>query len=263
MNSISIDCLFAVNFCLDYVALRLCTTILKKDTRKQNLSKHTLAALIIAALECVSCVIPRYLPVFLLAIISFFTVSLLFSDTAFALLYLCVSLWTGILLTFVMNFFKGALPMNEVVTLQTQFSKKRFVLAGAVLVSLIVLKIYFDRLQKRSEKASLEVVYKNQKARFSALRDSGNLLRDPLSGRPVAVLSRAAAEKLGIGADLITDAASKVRVIPVKSVGYTGILYAFVPRSAMIDGKKQNICVALDPKNRDFSGFDAIIPANM
>lgn len=261
MKSISIDCLFAVNFCLNYVAIRLCTTILRVYCK--NLRRHTAAAVLIAALECASCLFPRYLTVFVLTSISFWVVFTVFWRADIALLYTGLSLWTGLLMTFVMKFFKGVLPMDEVVITKTQFNKKRLILAVLTLAVLTLLKLYFDKAGKRPKNACLEIVYKDKKVKLFALRDTGNMLKDPLSGRPVAVLSRDAAKKLGLSESSIMDAESKVRVIPIKSVGYTGILYAFVPREATVDGKKQNICIALDTKNGDFSGYDAIIPSNI
>jgi len=262
MNSISIDCLFAVNFCLDFLALRLCTTILSHHGYER---RHTAAALTLAALECASCVFPRLFPAYLWALISVILVFLTYFRVDMALLYSGFSLWTGILMTFAMKFFKGVLQLEEEVRVETaaQFDKKRLILAALTLTALTFLKIYFDKTQKRPEKACLEVVYKGKKASLCALRDTGNMLKDPLSGRPVAILSKDAAKKLGVGENIVMDAASKVRVIPVKSVGHTGILYAFVPQIATVDGKKQSICIALDPKNADFSGYDAIIPSNL
>lgn len=261
MNSISIDCLFAVNFCLDFLALRLCTTILGHSRQDQR--RHMAAALILAAIECAACVFPRLFNANILALASVVVVFWAYFRVDIALLYSGISLWTGILMTFVMKFFKGVLQLDEGVGVEAvaQFDKKRLIFAALTLAALTFLKLYFDKTQKRPEKACLEVVYKGKKASLCALRDTGNMLRDPLSGRPVAILSKDAAKKLGVGEDIVMDAASKVRVIPVKSVGHTGILYAFVPQIATVDGKKQSICIALDPKNSDFSGYDAIIPS--
>ena len=261
MKSISIDCLFAVDFCINYVDIRLCTTILQVYCK--NLRRHTAAAVLIAVLECASCVFPRYLSTFVLTAISFLVVFTVFCRMDVALLYSGLSLWTGLSLTFVMKFFKGVLPMDEVVITRSQFDKKRLIFAVLTLAGLTLLKLYFDKAGKRPKNACLEIVYKDKKVKLFALRDTGNMLKDPLSGRPVAVLSRDAAKKLGLSENSVMDAESKVRVIPIKSVGHTGILYAFVPKTAAVDGKKQNICIALDPKNGDFSGYDAIIPSNI
>lgn len=258
-TAISIDCLFAVNFCLDLVALRLCSLPFKKEPKRLF---YVLAALL-ALLECLACVFPAYLPSPLLVLIGFLLVWGTVGRILFALLYSCVSLWAGIFITIFMKFFKGVLLVDNSSESFTKINKQRAFWAVFALVLLVLLKIFLDKREKLPKSADLEIVFKGKALKLCALRDSGNLLKDPFSGRSVVIISKNASDKLGVCAGKLLQGSARLRIIPIKSVGYSGLLYAFIPDLVKIDGKARSVCVALDPKNRDFSGFDAIIPSNM
>jgi len=261
MNSISLDCLFLVNFCVNYVTFKLCGIVTGKRSVKN--ASLTAGAAMCALFECLSCVYPAFFTAGLAVVLCALTAFFVFWDVFCALIYTCLGLWFGIFMTLMMKFFKGVIDVDEVGATYLAFDKKRLIFAALTLASLTFLKLYFDKKQKRPQKASLFVVYADKRASLLAMRDSGNLLKDPLSGKPVAILSRNGAKKLGVNYDTITKSGAGFRVIPVKSVGHTGILYAFLPSGAMIDGKKRDICIALDQKNADYSGFDAIIPSSI
>ena len=261
MIEISLDCLFLVNFCLNYLSIRLCTTILKRKVT--DMRKIGVASAVISLIECASCVAPKIFNIYLLTVLGFLTVYFLLSSLISALLYTCFSLWSGVLLTYIMKIFKGVIPMSDALASDLRFDTGKLMAAGSALIVLLLIKYCLGKSQKKVGFANMSISYKDKTATLRALRDSGNLLRDPLSGRSVAILSQNGAKKLGVNDDLLTDPTLRIRVIPIKTVGYTGILYAFIPSSAEIDGKKKSICVALDPQNTDFSGCDAIIPSNI
>ena len=160
-----------------------------------------------------------------------------------------------------MKFLKGIKEMNDTSPLRISRDPLRIALGIGLCAALLVAKLYFDKRSIKSKYGVLSVTYKGKSARFKALRDSGNFLKDPLSGRSVAVIGSLGAKKLNVGRSSID--CTHLRIIPVKSIGYTGMLYGFIPDLAFLDGKKVSICVALDRKNTDFSGFDAIIPQDL
>lgn len=108
---------------------------------------------------------------------------------------------------------------------------------------------------------------------FEALCDSGNLLREPLSSRPVIIADRSRLR--GLVPTLCTDTAeyaipqelaSRIRMIPVDGVNGHGLLYGFSPDSVtIINGRKEKPCdavIAVSPHG-SFGGFYANAPASI
>lgn len=105
------------------------------------------------------------------------------------------------------------------------------------------------------------------------LVDSGNMARDPFSQRPVAIIGAGSLDKDLISAVCDCDDRNKIypdirpRVIPIKTVSGTALLYAFIPESMYIftDGKmlKADCIIAIDRRNDPFFGRDGIIPATL
>lgn len=100
---------------------------------------------------------------------------------------------------------------------------------------------------------SLTISLSGRICEMSALSDTGNLLRDPISKAPVIV-----AEKKHIAylfPDGVPDIENsntgniKIRLIPFSSLGKSdGMLTGFVPDEVCIDGKKtKNVIVAISP----------------
>ncbi len=92
---------------------------------------------------------------------------------------------------------------------------------------------------------------------LTALADTGNTLRDPISGDPVLVAdARAARELLGLGEQALSDpmgtlADGKIpglRLIPYHAVGNPGgLLLAFRPEKLTCDGRETSMVVAFAP----------------
>ena len=90
-----------------------------------------------------------------------------------------------------------------------------------------------------------------------ALQDTGNTLRDPVSGESVVVISPRAARNLtglteeDLRAPLETLARRPIpglRLIPYRAVGAGGLLLGLKIQEAELDGKKQSLLVAFAPE---------------
>ena len=124
---------------------------------------------------------------------------------------------------------------------------------------------------KRTRTVTVEAVLFGKSVVLCGMVDSGNLLKDPISGRHVIVAERKKLEKIlptdfpRAGGDLFSmDLAPKLRLIPAKTATGEGVLTAIVPDSLVIvDGDKRyasNDLIApvdLDGYSED---FDALIP---
>ena len=108
---------------------------------------------------------------------------------------------------------------------------------------------------------------------FDAMTDSGNLLCDPMSGKPVilmrktellsilpselfAVFENSDANALtGVSPSLV----SSVRLIPSVSVGGDKLLFAFLPRKIAVDGVEVSAVIAMGD-DRLYGSFPALVP---
>jgi hypothetical protein len=111
--------------------------------------------------------------------------------------------------------------------------------------------------------------------------DSGNFLREPASGRPVIITGystlcpllppelhyafrRKNTAALG---EIDMKYMKHVRIIPISTVGHSGILLGFLPDKITVDGIERDACIAIDDnvlpagKKSDYNGFSAVIPA--
>ncbi len=125
--------------------------------------------------------------------------------------------------------------------------------------------------------AAVRVVLGGRQARFTALRDTGNTLRDPISGCPVlvadgALLGRLLPELRVTAAELKMPAALlerinarcpalRPRLLPYKAVGVDGgLLLALRPEEVEISGKREAMLVAFSPGSvSDGGGYEALL----
>ena len=122
---------------------------------------------------------------------------------------------------------------------------------------------------------SVRVTLESQTAVLTALRDTGNTLRDPVSGWPVMVCDGALLKKLLPelkDADLKdpmallqrvqkTAPGTRPRLVPYKAVGVeSGLLLALRPREVQIGGKEERVLLAFTPGSvSDGGGYQALL----
>ncbi len=115
----------------------------------------------------------------------------------------------------------------------------------------------------------VELSREGREVRLMALHDTGNTLRDPLTGEQVMVAgAEAAMELLGLDRDALADpvataAKGKVpglRLIPYRAVGQSGgmLLGVRVPE-ARIGGKRRSMVVAFAPDGLGGDEYGALI----
>lgn len=109
-------------------------------------------------------------------------------------------------------------------------------------------------LRKRQELICVELTYRDQTLQLMALRDTGNTLRDPITGKAVLIVGADIAEKLtGLTPAALRDPVKTMetvpglRLIPYKCVGSSGFLLALPIPKAKIDNRQQSTLVALSP----------------
>ena len=138
------------------------------------------------------------------------------------------------------------------------------------LFSLLSGKIIKKKTSKKQ--CSLSITLNQASVCLDALIDSGNLLTEPISGKPVIVTAFEAVRKI-IPLELFSlfkardtscigncTYASKIRVIPTSTVNGKSLLYAFFPDKVSVDGKEIDVYIAISPDTESFDGLSAIVP---
>lgn len=115
------------------------------------------------------------------------------------------------------------------------------------------------------EYVPVTLTYGGKTASFTALRDTGNALRDPISGEPVLVVSGEIGERLTgltrqqLSSPLETMAARPLpglRLIPYHAVGNKGGLMLAMRFSGAVVGKRQqNVLVAFAAEGLESTGM--------
>lgn len=125
--------------------------------------------------------------------------------------------------------------------------------------------------------AELEIMLHENRVRLTALRDTGNTLKDPISGCQVLVADWTVLQRLLPQADLrqerflepaglMTELSGQVpqaafRLIPYKAVGVEhGLLLALRPEEVKINGRREQLLVGFSPvRISDGGGYEALL----
>ncbi len=112
------------------------------------------------------------------------------------------------------------------------------------------------------EKVPIAGTYRGRTVRTLALRDTGNTLRDPITGEAVTVLSPLLGEKLGIPGEALRDPAGAMipglRLIPARTVGGGGLLAAVRCDCITIDGKPAGTLAAFAREDFGNGAYQAL-----
>ena len=120
-------------------------------------------------------------------------------------------------------------------------------------------RLSFDGVPGRREYVPLVIRYADKTLKLLALRDTGNTLRDPITGQQALVLSAGAASRLtGLTLQQIKDPlttatqrpVSGLRILPYRTIGQgSGMMLAMVFEDVVLDGQKKKTLVAFAPEN--------------
>ena len=137
-------------------------------------------------------------------------------------------------------------------------------LAAAAVVSLLCILGFGGRAYGR-EYIPVELCYNGKKLRLLALRDTGNMLRDPITGQAVLVVDAAVGETLlGLSREQLADpiqtvesaAVPGLRLLPYSSIGSPkGMLAAIRLDNAKIGNFRGSTVVAFAPQKLDGEGI--------
>ena len=113
------------------------------------------------------------------------------------------------------------------------------------------------------ELVPISVTYGGQTVRALALRDTGNTLRDPITGEAVTVLSPEVGQRLGLSVAVLKDPAGAMtlglRLIPARTVGGGGLLAAVRCEKLEINGRPGGTMVAFAREHFGNGEYEALI----
>ncbi|MBQ9545250.1 MAG: sigma-E processing peptidase SpoIIGA [Clostridia bacterium] len=148
------------------------------------------------------------------------------------------------------------------------------VLIVAVTLLVTVFRFCGELTKSRLETvcATVRIEAFGKSKRMLGLCDSGNLLKEPISGWPVIIVGYGEAKGFipdeYFGGSIV--ASNNLFAVPVSSVGGKKIIYGFIPQSIVISGAGRKrkrtldeIIVAVDADTELFGGCGCLVPANL
>ena len=111
---------------------------------------------------------------------------------------------------------------------------------------------------------TVEIRMNSHRLTLTALIDSGNLLRDPVTGLPVIVISRRAAARLTLlpAPGRLTPG---MRLISVRTVAGSALMAVFRPSAVFLEERgvwrAVNAIIGLSPDG--YEGFQALVPSSL
>lgn len=128
------------------------------------------------------------------------------------------------------------------------------------------------RKKNTQKDCELTITLNKQSVTLKGLIDSGNLLKEPISGKPVIIATFNSLRKI-IPPELFDllknktpnipyncQAVSRIRIIPTSTVNDKGVLLGIFPDSVTLDKKNVDVYIAITNDKDSFGDFSAIVP---
>ncbi|MBQ7318624.1 MAG: sigma-E processing peptidase SpoIIGA [Clostridia bacterium] len=283
------DLLFLVNFSMDFLAFYLCSRLLHRPLSPvRGILAATLGALYaIAALFSPLRGLPALAVDLAVCLLLCCIAMLRRGEHPLQLLrlggaYLLISALLGGVMTLLSSQLNRTLSPDALP--RESDGMGVFSLLASLAAAVVWLLCRVVRRTRATQTVTLQITENDNVLTLPALCDSGNLLRDPISARPVipidahnarriipeAVLQSAAAEHLTDAvAALPPELARRVRLVPAKSAlgAHSTLLLAWLPEHLSLQSGKSHreisAYLAPLPLNTAARGFCAIIPSEL
>ena len=287
MTVVYVDVLFLINFCMDFLSLVIAGASLHLEIRHSYLSlASALGGLyaVIAALYPGNAVIGTCIGVATACLLCYISYGRACRGKRFWCLFAFfygASWLLGGMITgayeVLRGFFENRTDLFLAITEGDGEIAFFFLLllSCAFLLNMLKRHLYFKREEKSVD---ITVRSEDRTARLSALVDSGNMLCDPLSGKPCIVLSQKAAERLvptdvmqmalhgdPRAAKLSGRSARRIRMIPADTVGGHRLLIGYRADKITVEAERGAHAVeallVIGGGEDEYCGHAALIPA--
>lgn len=247
------DVVFAVNFVSSYIMLYILGKVINrvKIRKKRLIAASVIGGIFAAVVFCTE--IPVYFSyiiriasVCLMIIISFFEQrKCVAAQLAWFTVMTCVMVFSMLALASVLKNAVGAVIKAGIVYIDIPLNIfiPAFILSYAIMILLV--KAFKNRQNKRYY--IMSVTHNDKTVTVTALFDSGNLLKEPITGKEVSLLEWDEAKKLFCAEYDFDDIEKhieemKLWVIPFHSVDNpSGILFAFLADGVVIEDAKKDV----------------------
>lgn len=259
------DILFLVNFSMDYLALYIASAILSHKSKGIRLIVASAIGGLYAVLTLFVSLGP--LPDLLAALV----IPILMCRIVFGKRARC--LWRSVLLFALIGLLLGGvitalchllahisgsgrvLYSGDVRRLESELTPGLFTLFASLSALLCAFGGRLLRKMPKGESASVHITHRGSTLHTDAFCDSGNLLFEPISGRPCIVLpfeqassllSPSALDAVRRGELPTQPDGTRYRIVPCSTVGGRTLLVGFLPDACTVNGRPVSACVALD-----------------
>ncbi len=251
-----LDILFFINFLMNYFVISICTAIVPGRSKY----KRKILASILGGIYGVGFFVPDL--DFLYSVLSVFIFSAVLVAIIFCpckaseffkilgVFYLSSFLLSGGIYM-LLPLFGGGVVRNNII-----YTKSGYLILFGIIVGIgVILCVKYIRKNLGRREYFIKIRYKDQTVRSSGIVDTGNTLKDPVSGEGVIVIDKSVLERLffpgcnefNLG-EWIDD--KDLRIIPYKTVANEGVMMGFLADEVVLEGKTlKGVTVAISPEN--------------
>lgn len=282
------DVLFIVNFSMDFIALYITSKLIHHHISilalifsagiggtygvisvisSGNGIINALINLSIAALMCFIVFGSHSLLLLIRNTLTFYGISFLMGGAMTGIFYMTNKGALG----------RGVVINGEPNTIYSEISPISLILCAFAAVMFSYLCSLIMKKIKSVKKADITVRFNGKEITFTGICDTGNLLTDPISSLPCIICSFQKFKHLipntliplfrdknvGLLEYIDPELSKKIRIIPMRGVGSSGILLGIIPDEAKLNGVKKELCIACDPEANSYGETEAIIPASV
>ncbi len=266
MNTVYIDVLFLINFTVDYLALYLTGKILRLPLYRWRLIVVSLVGALYALWALLWC---RYYVVLLSSALCVCMAGTWFAypsakpthlvRNAFLFGAICAILGGSVSLLYrMLTHILGGATMHD-----NGIKVLVFTLLTAVSGMLIALGNHLLTDVRGTKSVNVSIDIDGRNTRFHLFVDTGNLVREPVSGKCVIFLSRTAARRAyGERMESTAFHPERRRVVMLDWGGEKRLIFSILPDRVEADGKVVDAYVAIMPQNT-LRQYDGIFPASL
>lgn len=282
------DILFIVNFSMDFLALYITSRLMHRDVSVFSLvmsagigalygvaslfftGNGILNALINTAVAVLMCYIVfggRSLLLIVRNTLCFYGISFLMGGVMTGIYNLANKGLTG----------RGIVINGDPASISSDISPIAFIGIAAVSVVFSYLCSALTKKLRERKKASVYIRIGDKDITVSGLCDSGNLLCEPAGSLPCLICNFQVIEpllpigiipffrdkRLGLLQYADSETARRIRLVPMKSIGGSGILPGIIPDEIRINGEAKKLCVVCDTDSSAYDGAESVIPASV
>lgn len=282
------DILFIVNFSMDFLALYIVSKLLHHNCHFASLimsagigAVYGVASLFLSGSAVINTLINTAVAL-LMCYIVFGAVSIL-ALIRNTLCFYGVSFLMGGVMTGVYNLAnkglvgRGIVINGDSASLVSDIPSLTFIIIAVISVAFSYFCSAVSARLKSRKKASVYIRIGKKEINITGLCDSGNLLCEPAGSLPCLICNLKSIEsllpigviplfremKIGLLEYADPELAKRIRLVPTRSVGGSGIKPGIIPDEIRINGESKRLCVVCDTENDDYGGTESIIPASV